>query len=73
MRELLLKLTSTDNKTVLVGTDSIITVKECVITPHDKPSIFCTKIQSRGAMVETVYVKESPEEIFRLYKNKQNT
>lgn len=72
MRELLIKLTSIESDIVLVGTESIITVKEFILKPYDKPSIFCTKIQLRGAMIETVYVKESPEEIFKLYKNEKN-
>lgn len=76
MRELLIKLTGIEDDIVLVGTESIITVKEFILKPYDKPydkpSIFCTKIQLRGAMIETVYVKESPEEIFKLYKNEKN-
>lgn len=70
MRELLLKLTRLDDSFVLIGVESIIDVREVIREIHGKPNQLCTKIQSRGAMVETNYVKESPWDIFEMYKNK---
>lgn len=61
--------------TILIGTISIIAVKEVQLTQKMKlfgthlsktVTITATKIQSRGAMVETHYVKETPEEIYKL-------
>jgi hypothetical protein len=49
---------------VLIGTESIIRAEECVAKHHDGRHKVVTKIQSRGAMVETTYVIESVEEIY---------
>ena len=62
----LLKLTKLDDSFVLIGVESIIDAKEYLTTKNE----LCTKIQSRGGMVETNYVRESPSEIFEMYKNK---
>jgi hypothetical protein len=60
--EKLLKLTNEDGDTILIGVDSIIDVT------IDKYKPLTTKIRSRGAMVETNFVKESPSEIYKLYQ-----
>lgn len=68
MRELLLKLTRLDGSFVLIGVESIIDVKETLYKQFGEGSTLCTKIQSRGAMVETNYVRESPSKIFEMYE-----
>jgi hypothetical protein len=60
MRKSLLKLTGIDDEgTILVGIESIINVKR---VRHE--GVLCTRIQSRGAMVATCWVEETPEQIF---------
>ena len=54
-------LTNSDGGNVLVGVDSIIKCNP--INNNDK---FKTEIRSRGAMVETTYVKETVIEIYEL-------
>jgi hypothetical protein len=52
---------------VLIGTESIIRVSEFTRTHSDgKREAFVTKIESRGAMVETTYVLESVDEIYEM-------
>jgi hypothetical protein len=52
---------------VLIGIESIIDAKEVVLKRSDsKTQAAVTKIQSRGAMVETNYVLESVNQIFNL-------
>lgn len=68
--EALLKLTKLDDSFVLIGVESVIDIKEFIIKHNDKPHELCTKIQSRGGMVETNYVRESPSKIFEMYKNR---
>lgn len=71
----LLKLTDLKGQTVLIGIESIINVKLDVFKRIDSEYtttfVHCTKIQSRGAMVETTWVKETPEEIYKMYNSKQ--
>lgn len=63
----LLKLTDVkENQTILVGTESIISVE---LVKRVRPLKDVTKIQSRGAMIHTVYVMESVEEIYNLYNS----
>lgn len=54
---------------VLIGTESIISVKGILLKHSNGRSHWVTKIQSRGAMVETTYVLESIEEIHELTTN----
>jgi hypothetical protein len=61
-----IKLTNTENKTILIGVDSIISVK---LMKKSNFEIFHTQIESRGAMISTNYVKESVEEIYNLINN----
>ena len=61
---MLIKLTNIKDETILIGIESIIDVKEFSLKQYMAETIFCTKIQSRGAMVETNYVRESVEEIW---------
>ena len=49
---------------VLIGTESIITAEEFILKHHDGRRRVVTKIESRGAMVETTYVTESVEEMY---------
>ena len=66
MRESLLKLTEIDDKsTILIGIDSIINVKRVRLE-----GVLCTRIQSRGAMVATCWVEETPEQIFNQCQTK---
>lgn len=63
----LLKLTEAkNNKPILVGTESIISVE---IIRHHGLDKDVTRIQSRGAMVETFYVLESVQDIYNLYNS----
>jgi hypothetical protein len=67
-----IKLTNMNDEAILIGVESIISVKLIKVT-NSSASIesglresFQTKIESRGAMVSTNYVKESVEEIYEL-------
>jgi len=67
MRESLLKLTRIEGMgIILVGVESIINVKRI---SHD--GIPCTKIESRGAMIATCWVEETPDEIFKQYQTEK--
>lgn len=62
-----IKLTNQDNQPILIGVESIIAVS--IVPSHlgvNPNLIGLSKIQSRGAMVETNWVKESVEEIYNL-------
>jgi hypothetical protein len=61
----ILKLTNSKGDTILIGTESIISC-----TPIEVKNELLTKIQSRGAMVETFYVKETIIEIYSQYQKK---
>ena len=68
MKKSLLKLTGIDDEgIILVGIESIINVKR---VRHE--GVLCTRIQSRGAMVATCWVEETPEQIFNQYKTENN-
>lgn len=63
----LIKLTEIDtNKSILIGTESIISVQR-IFHPEFDSNI--TKIQSRGAMVSTFFVTETVEEIYNLFNS----
>lgn len=63
----LLKLTDAEsNESILVGTESIISAE---FTMHYGLGKEVTRIRSRGAMVETMFVKESVEEIYQMYNS----
>jgi hypothetical protein len=56
---------------ILIGVESIIDVEEVIMkNSKNSNSAVATKIKSRGAMVETNYVLESVEEIYKMYKCK---
>ena len=67
-----IKLTNVNGETILIGVESIISVKLIKVTDSSKSiasglrESFQTKIESRGAMISTNYVKESVEEIYEL-------
>jgi hypothetical protein len=64
---MIIKLTNWKGEDILIGTESIIDARPHQMKPSNgNPPIDCTKIQSRGAMVETNYVIESIEEIYNL-------
>jgi|MesohylFT_1024984.scaffolds.fasta_scaffold626230_1 hypothetical protein len=67
--KILLKLTSTKGQTILIGTESIISVENFIITDTQGNKTACTKIDSRGAMLERFYVTESVEQIYEQYEN----
>ena len=65
-------LTNMNDEPILIGVESIISVKLIKVT-NSSASIesglresFQTKIESRGAMISTNYVKESIKEIYEL-------
>ena len=67
-----IKLTRTNGEPVLIGVESIISVKLIKVTDSTASiesglrESLQTKIESRGAMISTNYVKESVEEIYEL-------
>lgn len=67
-----IKLTNMNDEAILIGVESIISVKTIKVTDSSKSigsglrESFQTKIESRGAMISTNYVKESVEEIYEL-------
>jgi len=63
---MLIKLTNTKDEKILIGTESIIAVMPLESAKFNGLVIDCTKIQSRGAMVETFYVHESVDQIYKL-------
>lgn len=66
---MIIKLTNTENNPILIGIESIIDVKDTILDHRDRGKIPCTKIQSRGAMVQTNYVLETVEVIFDIINN----
>lgn len=69
--EKLLRLTSTNSDTILIGVESIISVEKASITDTQGRVTECTKIYSRSAMASSYYVTESVEEIYNQYKNRE--
>jgi len=68
----LLKLTKTDGSTILIGVESIISVQKInqnIGETVNKSIVGLTKIESRHAMVTHFIVKESVEDIYKMYKN----
>lgn len=65
----LLRLTSTNGDTILIGVESIISVEKASITDTQGRVTECTKIYSRSAMASSYWVTESVEEIYNQYKN----
>jgi hypothetical protein len=65
MQKKVIKLTNYKNETILIGVESIIDVISENRNDIGKVSV----IRSRGAMVETNYVKESIEEIYNIINN----
>ena len=67
-----IKLTNVNGEAILIGVKSIISIKLIKVTDSSKSiesglrESFQTKIESRGAMISTNYVKESVEEIYEL-------
>jgi hypothetical protein len=51
---------------VLIGTESVIQMNPFVLKLHSGEQYSCTKIESRGAMVSTIYVAESVLEIWEM-------
>lgn len=64
MKQVVLLTNAMTLEKILIGTESIISAKEHMVTRSDGEKIFCTKIESRGAMVSTSYVTETPQEIY---------
>jgi hypothetical protein len=65
----LLKLTSTEQETILIGVNSIISVQEAVIIDKQGNKIHCTKIYSRSAMASSYWVLDSVESIYEQYES----
>lgn len=66
----LLRLTNTKGQTILIGTESIISVEEHTITDTQGNKTPCRKIDSRGAMISRFYVLETMETIYNKYITK---
>lgn len=64
MQKLLL-LTNIKGHKIIIGVENIIDIKTIKLD-----GILTTQIQSRGAMVETNWVIENIEEIYKLYNSK---
>ena len=64
----LLKLTDTKGQAILIGTESIISIEESILTDVQGEKILYRKISSRGAMVSTFRVVETINEIYNQYK-----
>lgn len=66
----LLRLTSTEGDTILIGVESIISVTKDTTTDTQGNKTNCTKIFSRSAMASSYWVTESVEEIYNQYKSR---
>jgi hypothetical protein len=66
MQKKVIKLTNTENETILIGVGSIIEVKSKY---RDDMMMDVSIIRSLGAMITTNYVIESIEEIYNLINN----
>lgn len=64
MQKLLLLTNFETQQKIIVGVDKIIGCKTIKLD-----GILTTQIKSTGAMVETFFVKESIEEIYKLYNS----
>ena len=65
----IIKLTSDKGETILIGVASIIDVKKVKLTDSKGFETYPTKIQSRGAMVQTNWVEESVEQVYKLIES----
>jgi hypothetical protein len=65
---MILKLTNIrTDEPVLIGTESVIQMNPSILKVHATSEQYsCTKIESRGAMVSTIYVAESVLEIWEM-------
>jgi hypothetical protein len=66
MQKKIIKLTNTENETILIGVGSIIEVKSKY---RNDMMMDVSIIRSLGAMITTNYVIESIEEIYNLINN----
>lgn len=66
--EKLLKLTSYNGETILIGIDNIISVTEETMKPLNEEEVVYSKIYSRSAMASSYWVLESIDEIYKQYK-----
>lgn len=68
-----IKLTNTEYETILIGVESIISVKpDAPFVRRNGEQIHCTKIESRGAMVSTNWVQETITQIWDMINSPQN-
>lgn len=65
---MLLKLKNYKGEEILIGVESIIDIAPFVLKSSNGTQTNCTRIQSRGAMVETNYVTQSVAEIYEQYQ-----
>jgi hypothetical protein len=63
---MLIKLTNIKDEKILIGTESIISTEPFILKSQTLGEVYCTRIRSRGAMVETFYVHESVDQIYKL-------
>ena len=68
--ENLLRLTNIKGETILIGTESIISIEEHTTTDTQGNKTPCRKIDSRGAMVSRFFVLETMETIYNKYNRK---
>lgn len=66
MQRKVIKLNTLYSDDILIGVDSIISVKNGVKKSYQHEDIKCTVIESRHAMVTTHYVTETVEQIYSL-------
>ena len=57
-----------NNDTILIGTESIIRVRRTILK-HINERHECTIIESRAGVTVDTYVKETPEEIYKMIKD----
>lgn len=64
---MILKLTNVrTDAPVLIGTESVIEMNPFTLKLYSGEQWDCTKIESRGAMVSTMYVAETVEQIWEM-------
>ena len=70
MQKRIIKLTDAKYKNILlIGVDSIISVRDTKIIDLNKNETICSVIECRHAMVTSFWVSETTEEIYNIINN----
>ena len=70
MQKRIIKLTDAKCKSILlIGVDSIISIRDSKIIDLNKNETHCSYIECRHAMVTSFWVSETTEEIYNLINN----